>query len=227
MPAVVPQFIRSPLPAVTLGGFAALLAWDASGWDRALAAWAGGAHGFALRENFLLSVILHDWGRRLSWLAALLLCLMVWWPVGPLRKLDAAARLRLAAGTLLAALAVSLLKGLSPASCPWDLHDYGGLARYASHWTLRPDGGSGHCFPAGHASSGFAFLSGYFAFREVDAPVARAWLAAALGVGLLFGLGQQLRGAHFMSHTLWTAWICWVVAWLVQSVRPRALEVLA
>lgn len=224
MPPVVPQSLRSPLPAVTLAGLAVLLAWDASGLDRALAAWAGGAHGFALRENYFLSVVLHDWGRRLSWLAALLLCLGVWWPVGPLLKLSASARLRLATATLLAALAVSLLKGLSATSCPWDLRDYGGLARYASHWSQKPDGGSGHCFPAGHASSGFAFVSGYFAFRDTDAAVARAWLAAALGAGLLFGAGQQLRGAHFMSHTLWTAWICWVVAWAAQGVRPRDLE---
>jgi membrane-associated PAP2 superfamily phosphatase len=227
MPPVVPPSFRSPAPILTLAGFAALLAWDASGLDRSLASWAGTAHGFALRENFLLSVVLHDWGRRLSWLAALLLCLMVAWPAGPLRKLDTATRLRLAAATLLAALAVSLLKGLSPASCPWDLRDYGGLARYASHWSLQPDGGAGHCFPAGHASSGFAFVSGYFAFHQVDRAVARAWLAAALAAGLLFGVSQQLRGAHFMSHTLWTAWICWVVAWRVQGLRPRAAEVLA
>jgi membrane-associated PAP2 superfamily phosphatase len=31
----------------------------------------------------------------------------------------------------------------------------------------------------------------------------------ALGIGAGLGLGwvQQLRGAHFLSHTLWSAWI--------------------
>ena len=73
------------------------------------------------------------------------------------------------------------------------------------------DGGSGRCFPAGHASAGFGFVAGYFAFAR-DAPrVARAWLVAALLAGLIFGLAQQVRGAHFMSHTLWTAWLCWCV----------------
>ena len=43
--------------------------------------------------------------------------------------------------------------------------------------------------------------------------VSRAWLRAALATGLLFGLAQQLRGAHFMSHTLWSAWVCWMMAW--------------
>ena len=30
--------------------------------------------------------------------------------------------------------------------------------------------------------------------------------------GLLLGVAQQLRGAHYMSHTFWTAWYCWVAA---------------
>ena len=30
--------------------------------------------------------------------------------------------------------------------------------------------------------------------------------------GLLLGLAQQVRGAHYMSHTLWTAWFCWATA---------------
>jgi len=31
---------------------------------------------------------------------------------------------------------------------------------------------------------------------------------------MVLGIGQQLRGAHFMSHTLWTGWLCWMTAWL-------------
>jgi len=47
--------------------------------------------------------------------------------------------------------------------------------------------------------------------------VARRWLAAALAAGLVLGVAQQLRGAHFMSHTLWSAWLCWVVAWGIDA----------
>ena len=32
--------------------------------------------------------------------------------------------------------------------------------------------------------------------------------------GLLLGLTQTVRGAHYPSHTLWTAWICWTTGWL-------------
>jgi membrane-associated PAP2 superfamily phosphatase len=39
----------------------------------------------------------------------------------------------------------------------------------------------------------------------------------------VFGIDQQLRGAHFLSHDLFTAMICWAVAlglsrWML---RPR------
>lgn len=129
---------------------------------------------------------------------------------------------RLAVSVLLGARAVSLLKAGSDTSCPWELGDFGGLVPYASHWSLRPDSGSGHCFPAGHASAGFSFVGGYFAFRGSAPRVARLWLAAAAGAGLVLGLAQQWRGAHFMSHTLWSAALCWSVAHAVHTAWPRA-----
>ena len=29
---------------------------------------------------------------------------------------------------------------------------------------------------------------------------------------MLFGFSQQLRGAHFLSHDVWSAAICWLTA---------------
>lgn len=217
----------APLLTATLLALAFVLAWDAGGGDLPLARLLGGAHGFALRDDAWLASGLHDGGRWLSWLAELALCVGVWFPFGPLRRIGIARRFELAAGVLAAGGAVSLLKAWSQTSCPWDLAAFGGVARYASHWSLGPDGGPGRCFPAGHAAAGFAFLGGYFAFRG-DAPrVARRWLAASLAAGFLFGFGQQLRGAHFLSHTLWTGWICWVVAWAIDglvALRARRTE---
>lgn len=204
---------------LVLLSFALLLAWDASGLDLPLAFAVGTPHGFAWRDHWLLTTVLHDAGRQLSWALALALCLGVWWPIGPLTRLPAPRRLQLAVSTLAAAFVVSLLKGLNATSCPWDLALFGGVAHYASHWSGLADGGPGHCFPAGHAASGFAFLSGWFAFRHHDRRVAAQWLAAASGTGLLFGISQQLRGAHFMSHTLWTAWICWTTAWVLDGLH--------
>ena len=195
---------------------AALLLWDRSGLDLALAQLAGSPQGFPLREHWLLSDVLHTGGKALAWLLVMGLCLAVVWPVGPLRRLTPARRLQLAVSALLASALVSLLKTGSHSSCPWDLQEFGGVARYASHWVgwLDADGGAGQCFPAGHATSGFAFLGGYFALRHEQPRLARVWLALALLAGFVLGVAQQLRGAHFMSHTLWTGWLCWMTAWL-------------
>jgi membrane-associated PAP2 superfamily phosphatase len=219
----IPSFAPPPpLLLPTAAALALVFAWDLSGLDLALAGLAGGPGGFALRHDWLLTVLLHDAMRHASWLLVVLLCLGVWWPMGPLARLDFSARLQLAVTTLAAAATVALLKGFSATSCPWDLSAYGGAAPYVPHWSASSDGGPGHCFPAGHASSGFAFLGGFFTFRATPG-LARAWLAAALAAGLVLGIGQQLRGAHFMSHTLWTGWLCWLVALCIDRDWPQGL----
>ena len=207
----------------TLGALALVLAWDASGLDLALARLAGDAAGFAWRGDGWLYQALHEGPRLAGWALLAGLFAAIRWPVGALRRLPAGERAWLAGSVLLALLAVSLVKRVSATSCPWDLREFGGNALYVSHWVFGSvDGGGGHCFPAGHASTGFAWVAGWFALRERAPPAARVWLALALGIGLLLGLVQQLRGAHYMSHTLWTAWICWTVALAMDAAR-RAL----
>ena len=203
----------------TAGSLLFLLAWDASGLDLVLAHWFGTAQGFALRDHWFFTTVLHEGARRLSWLLVVGLSLAVWWPVGVLRQLDRWQRLQLVVSILLGLALVVAIKRISSTSCPWDLAEFGGLARYVSHWRFGlVDGGGAHCFPAGHASAGFAFVGGYFVLRDRAPRAARIWLATALTAGLVLGVSQQMRGAHFMSHTLWTAWLCWTVAWACHSL---------
>jgi membrane-associated PAP2 superfamily phosphatase len=212
----------------TVASLALLLGWDASGLDLPMARWFGQQDGFPLREYWLLSDVLHDAARRLSWVAFAWLIAGVWWPTGVLRRMARSQRLQLALTTLLTVLVINVFKHTSLTSCPWDLAEFGGMSDYVSHWRWGiADGGGGHCFPAGHASAGFAFVGGYFVLRSGSPGHARAWLLAALGAGLVFGLAQQVRGAHFMSHTLWTGWLCWATAWAADSLlfpafRPAA-----
>lgn len=201
----------------------AFRAWEGTGGDVWLANWAGGAAGFGWSNHWLLTSVTHGGGRTLAWVLTLALCLAVRRPLGPLRILSTSRRLQLAVGVLLSVLAVSLLKSINPAACPWDLVAYGGTAQPVSHWDwwVTPAGGRGRCFPAGHASAGFAFIGGFFVFRTQAPVLARRWLLAALAAGLLLGLSQQWRGAHFMSHTLWTGWVCWCVAWGLDGLHRR------
>lgn len=217
---------RSEPPAppevlAALAGLVLLIAWDASPFDLALARWAGGADGFALRDHWLLEGVLHQGARGLAWAGVAWLAIGLRWPTGVLRSLTPARRTWLLLATLGATVLVSAIKRISLTSCPWDLQAFGGVAAHVSHWVWRQaDGGPGHCFPAGHASAGFAWLAGWFAFRDVRPRVARAWLAAALLAGATTGIAQQLRGAHFASHTLWTAWICWTWALACSAAMP-------
>lgn len=104
---------------------------------------------------------------------------------------------------------IARFKFYSPVPCPWDLARYGGDWAYQHNFSYsfgRTD--SGHCFPAGHASGGFALLAAYFAaYLYARRPV--FFLLPGLLVGLVFALGQQARGAHFLSHDLWSLSLCW------------------
>ena len=195
----------------------ALVLWDAGGLDLPLARWAGSMQGFAWRSSPALVLWLHEVPRALSILLLVLLGLGTVWPWGFLRRLARRDRVQLAASILGAIALTTLVKRFSDSSCPWDLAEFGGMARYVSHWTWGVrDGGPGHCFPAGHASAALGFVAGWFVLRRAAPGMATAWLLAALAAGLLLGLAQQVRGAHYMSHTLWSAWICWSLGLAVE-----------
>ena len=208
----------------TLLALSFVLAWDVSGLDLPMAHWFGTSQGFALQDNWFMVNIAHEGARKLAWVIVLGLSLMIWWPVGLMRQLPYARRIQLVVGAMVALLVMALMKRISATSCPWDLAEFGGIGHYVSHWAWGvTDGGGGHCFPAGHASAGFAFISGYFALRHNLPRAARWWLLASLIAGFALGLAQQMRGAHFMSHTLWTAWLCWASAWLCDLVTTSFL----
>jgi membrane-associated PAP2 superfamily phosphatase len=106
-----------------------------------------------------------------------------------------------------------LLKTLTHVDCPWDLTLFGGRSPYVPLFGDRPGAlPAGRCFPAAHASSGYALMALYFVFRERSPRLARVGLGAGLLVGLVFGVAQQSRGAHFVSHDLWSAMIAWFIA---------------
>ncbi|MBP7607497.1 MAG: phosphatase PAP2 family protein [Giesbergeria sp.] len=219
-----PARLLRPLPpalwalwALTLGLLGGVLLWDAGGLDLPLARWAGSAQGFAWRSVPALVLWLHEVPRALSMGLLVLLGIGAVWPYGFLRRLARRERVQLVL-SILAAIAVStLVKRLSNTSCPWDLAEFGGVARHVSHWHWGVlDGGPGHCFPAGHASAAFGFVAGWFVLRRAAPGMATGWLRAALAGGLVLGLAQQLRGAHYLSHTLWSAWICWTVGLVVE-----------
>ena len=120
---------------------------------------------------------------------------------------------------------ISILKHLSIHDCPWNLLEYGGTQPLVALFASLPAGVKpGHCFPGGHASAGFALMAIYFAFRDSAPKYANIGLMLGLLLGFAMGWAQMMRGAHFMSHNLWTAWLVWMTL-LVQYLiwQPKSL----
>lgn len=190
------------------------VAWDFTGLDLVVMQSIGTPSGFPLKENWLLSDVLHTQLRLAA--QGLFLVMMIWsaFPNGPSR-LPRRERVLLVGMVLLSLLAVNLIKVNSRTSCPWDLQVLGGNAQYVSHWAFgMSDGGGGRCFPGGHASSALAFFSLCLPWLHQPSGQQRnpragwRWMLIIVLVGFVAGVAQTLRGAHYPSHTLWTFLIC-------------------
>jgi membrane-associated PAP2 superfamily phosphatase len=191
-----------------LAAFAILLL-ARSGLDLRLSALAYSPEqrAFPLRDVWLFAVAGHS---GLKYAAVALWCAL------PVVAVAAPRWRRIAlhawAGMTLVAFGVAGLRELSAHSCPWDLAQFGGTAQWFPPFgAVPPEPGPGRCLPAAHASSGFALFALYFALRDEYPRLARAALALAWVLGLAAGGVQVVRGAHFASHALWTAWMAWAL----------------
>jgi membrane-associated PAP2 superfamily phosphatase len=124
---------------------------------------------------------------------------------------------------LLATGVVGILKSITNVDCPWDLAEFGGSNPYVALFADRPDVlRRAQCFPGAHASSGFALLAFYFVFSERSRRLARWALGIAIAVGVAFSIGQEARGAHFLSHDLSSAALVWFVQLAMFRAYARA-----
>ncbi len=211
---------------IGLGLLALALVWDGIGLDRKLQHVFSSAQSFPWRDFWVLSSVLHDGAKKLSVLLGLVFMLLLLTGRTPFQTFDKRTRYAVLIGALVTAISPSILKHYSSTSCPWHLQEFGGTADYVSHWELRPDAGPGQCFPAGHPFIAFAFwpLCMPALLRQPRSPRA-VWVGIAIGLaGVFFGLVQMARGAHFLSHVLWSAALAWNLAhgllWLLHRQPP-------
>lgn len=116
------------------------------------------------------------------------------------------------------ALLCTQLRDVTHMATPRDLIIYGGKWEHLLLFEGKPVGYPSHAFPAGHASGGCALFCLFFAWS--DSRTRRLGLSIACLMGGWMGLYQMARGEHFLSHTLVTA----VLAWLVSAALARALR---
>ncbi len=196
--------------------------WDVLQLDNSVSGYWGNSTGFALKEHAFWGVAIYKFERALGWVCMLLLLWMVFKPpmaALAFHSLPQHRRWFMLAAVIAALLLIQWFKRRSLTSCPWDYQVFGGIAQDISHWRFgQPDGGPGHCFPAGHPSAGFAFLAVPI-FLMLSSPRFATWLSlAALAMGAILGLTQIARGAHFVSHVLWSAWWCAAAALMMLVV---------
>jgi len=105
---------------------------------------------------------------------------------------------------------IGLFRRYSAMHCPWDITDFGGYAPYFDLLAAAPAGTRpGRCFPAGFVATASWTLA--FALLWYPERKRRCIVVGLVALALSLGMGwvQQMRGAHFLSHTLWSLWLSW------------------
>ena len=105
--------------------------------------------------------------------------------------------------------------------CPKDEVHYGGIYPRTAVWQEYPEEFKlthkrSKCWPAGHASGGFALLSLFFLFKK------RRNKIIGLGIGLVtgwsMGMYKMIIGDHFFSHTVITMVLAWLIILLIAKL---------
>jgi len=119
-------------------------------------------------------------------------------------------------------LIISLLKEITFVYCPGQLTDFGGPKTFRELIDFRnvpAFEGRGKCFPAGHATTGFALMSLYYMFENKWTK--RFLLLLGLTLGWIFSFYQIAKGAHFLSHSIATMGLSWCVIWSIKKIFDR------
>lgn len=172
--------------------------------------------GWPLKNDFFFNVVLYKSSKIIPIGAALAsVCVLVknlianrrglqpdsYWIYRPLYILIA---------MLACVLVVWWLKASTGVYCPWSVSYFSGdhaLREPTWSWVFQ----DGRCWPSGHSGTGFCLLALFFALRDKYPQLARKTLVIVLILGAICSLTRIVQGAHFLSHTLATALIDWII----------------
>ncbi|MGZ5207813.1 MAG: phosphatase PAP2 family protein [Sulfuricurvum sp.] len=119
-------------------------------------------------------------------------------------------------------LAVGSLKNVTNIPCPKSLDIFDGTYPHTCVWEKYPTKfchlEKQKCWPAGHASGGFALLSLIFLFHSRRNKIIAG--SVALVIGWSMGTYKMLIGDHFLSHSI----ITMVLAWLIIVLIARGVD---
>lgn len=123
---------------------------------------------------------------------------------------------------------ISTLKASTNVHCPYDLAAFTGhvpfrsLLRFDSYSAFLAKYDNGNCFPGGHASGGYAFMSSFFVLPN---KYKKLGVLTGFALGTYMALFQMMKGAHFLSHSLFTLSFAILLILIVRKTMYRSTEV--
>ncbi|MDQ5877373.1 MAG: hypothetical protein QG638_104 [Pseudomonadota bacterium] len=185
---------------------------------------------FPWNTTWFAKDFMHGWVKNtLRWLGFLILAATLLDFLRPLKGMSSLHRTQLrvlAIASFAEPFIVNSLKERSSMHCPWDVDRFGGSHSFLRLLDWVPDGWDpGHCFPAGHASTAMWLCTlAVFWLPHSPRKAFYAFLGGS-GAGLFLGWIQQMRGQHFLTHTLWTSWISATLLLILIAMFSRQLLV--
>jgi len=177
------------------------------------------------RHQTLLKFVLYD-GIKIVYvlLVFVLICVLIFFRSHKKIALYRQGLIIVLFSTICIPLFVSSLKAITNTPCPKNIIQYSGAHPYVRVFDKFPKGDKPEknfrCFPAGHASGGFALMSLFFLFKTPRAK--KVVLSTAILLGWVTGTYKMLIGDHFLSHTLVTMEIAWLfIIFFHNILNPR------
>jgi len=160
------------------------------------------------RNNQLLNFFFYDGAKRAIFIFGIILIIMLF-----LKKFNRYKKeiLIVVASLIFVPVITGGLKKVTNMPCPKELKCYDG--KYEQMELFKKNSPkiteTFRCFPAGHASGGFALMSlAYVLRRKRDKYLA---LFGSLVVGWSMGLYKMMIGDHFLGHTVVTMLLAWLI----------------
>lgn len=182
-------------------------------------------HGWIIGRNQLLFRFLFYSGAKSLLIMYGITCALIF-VLSPIVKLFRPWRsqaLLLLLSLILIPLFINNLKALTNIYVPRKIERYGGDKPYIKLFESYPDNFSpkrrGRGWPAGHASGGFALMALYFMASRKRARM--LGLAVGISAGWIMGLYQMLCGQHYLSHTIISMQIAWIIILLIREGQAR------
>jgi len=176
------------------------------------------------REDPILNFIFYDGIKRLIIIfnVLVLIALIVGWKKPFLARYRKGLIIVLLSSIFVPVI-VGSFKATTNIPCPKNLEIYGGVYPHTCVWEKYPSTFCNQkkikCWPAGHASGGFALLSLFYLFRKRRAKI--IVLSGVMVVGWSMGTYKMLIGDHFLSHTVITMIMAWLIISIIVAILGR------